>query len=323
MSGSARALGVAFTLAVWAGVGVPTAHAQDSAPDSAVEARQQYQDGTKAFSGKRYSEAALHFEAAASFKANAVALYTAALAWDLASRPERAADAYARALEVPGLDTKQTGIAKDRVATLEKTLGTLAVTGVEGTKVQLDTLSEVAVPGRLHAQPGVHVLSVRAPGKPIERRDVALDAGKTTSLELKEEKKPPPKPNEPEPEPPPPKVTPKGPEPLPPRLREQQFWTTPKAVGVGVLGVGLAAIATGAILGTSAEGAKDAYNAAPTQPGYDHAKSLETLTNVTFVVGALLTAGGVALLVIPIGERNEGKVNVGVAPGGLTVGGGF
>src|SRR5262245_10940893 len=95
--------------------------------DSAAEARQQYGLGTQAFAQKRYSEAALHFEAAAAFKANAVALYTAALAWDLASRPERAADAYSRSLEVPGLDAKQMAVAKDRISSLEKGLGTVAV----------------------------------------------------------------------------------------------------------------------------------------------------------------------------------------------------
>ncbi len=103
--------------------------------DSAAEARAQYTQGTQAFQGKRYSEAALHFEAAAGFRVNAVALYTAGLAWDLASKPERAADAYSRALEVQGLDGKQTKIAKDRIEKLETTLGALAV----GDDVNIET----------------------------------------------------------------------------------------------------------------------------------------------------------------------------------------
>src|SRR5262245_50709110 len=80
------------------------AHAQD---DPAAEARTQYQLGTQAFQAKKYAEAATHFEAAAAARSNAVALYTAGLAWDLAGKNDRAADAYARALEVPGLDAKQ------------------------------------------------------------------------------------------------------------------------------------------------------------------------------------------------------------------------
>jgi hypothetical protein len=313
------ALHAAFVLGVWCTSG--SARAQETAPDSALEARQQYQDGTKAFAAKHYSEAALHFEAAAAFKANAVALYTAALAWDLALRPERAADAYARALEVPGLDAKQTTVAKDRLGALEKSLGTVVVTAREpGWKVQLDTLTEVATPARLHAAPGIHTLSVRIPNKPIERRDVTLEAGKVTNLELKEEPKVAPKP-----EPEPVREQAVDPvEPVPARLREPPFWTTLKVVGVGLAGVGVAALAATAILGTSANGAKEAYEAAPSRAGYDHASSLETWTNVTLASGAILAAGGVALILFPIGaDSPDAHVRMGVAPGGLVLRGGF
>jgi hypothetical protein len=318
MKRSVRGFAVAVALAL-AGVAGPAQAQEAPTADSAQEARQQYQMGTQAFSQKRYSEAALHFEAAASFKANAVALYTAALAWDLASRPERAADSYSRALEVPGLDAKQTTIAKDRVAALEKSLGTVLVTAPESWKVQLDALTEVHAPARLHASPGVHTLSIRVPSRPIERRDVALEAGKVATLDLKDEPKPVAKP---EPEPVKEKPAPPPPEPTPPRLQEP-FWTTMKVIGVGVAGVGVAALGAGVVLGTSANGAKDAYNAGPTQASFDHASSLETWTNVALISGALLVAGGVVLVVLPVSDRPEGRVKVGAAPGGVVVGGTF
>lgn len=287
-------------------------------PDPAVEARQQYQQGTKAFSGKKYAEAALHFEAAAALKPSAIALYTAALAWDLASRPERAADAFGRALEVSGLDERQTTTAKDRLASLEKSLGTLDVKAPDGWKVQLDTFTEVKAPAKLHGSPGVHSLAVRAPNKPIEKRDVSLEAGKTVSLELKEE---PPKP-EPKAEEPPKKEEPPKPEPLPPRLAHP-FWTTPKVIGVGVAGVGVATLVGSIILGLNAKDAESAYQTAPTRPAFDHASSLQTWTNVTIIAGAVLVAGGVALVAIPMGEKNERSVNAGLTPGGFTLGGKF
>jgi hypothetical protein len=291
-------------------------------PDPAVEARQQYQQGTKAFSGKKYSEAALHFEAAAALKPSAIALYTAALAWDLASRPERAADAYTRALDVSGLDEKQTNTAKDRIAALEKSLGTLDVKAPDGWKVQLDTFSEVKAPAKLHGATGVHALSVRAPGKPVEKREVTLEAGKTVPLEVKEEtKSEPTKVEEPakkiEPEPP------KTAEPLPPRLANP-FWTTPKVVGVGVAGVGVATLIGSIILGLNAKDAESAYHDAPTRPALDHASSLQTWTNISIVAGAVLVAGGVALVAVPIGgDRNERTMHAGVTPGGFGVGGKF
>src|SRR3954453_13322281 len=84
------------------------ARAQEPTGDAAAEARSQYQQGTQAFQAKRYAEAAAHFESAAAFRAHSIALYTAALAWDLAGKPERSADAFSRALDAPGLDPKQT-----------------------------------------------------------------------------------------------------------------------------------------------------------------------------------------------------------------------
>lgn len=298
------------------------ARAQDTPVDSASEARQRYQEGTKAFQTKHYADAALHFEAAASFKANAVALYTAALAWDLALKPERAADAYARALEVGGLETKQANIAQRRVAALEKTLGTVTVTSSDsGCRVQVDDLTEVAAPARLHAPPGVHVLGIRIPNKPVEHRDLTLEVGKTMTIELKSEPEivPTHEPEvvperKPEPPPPPPVVAP---------IYEDPMWTTVRVVGIGVAAVGVATLGAATIFATSANGAKDAYEAAPSRAGYDHASSLETWTNVSLIAGAVLVAGGIALVALPIGGRSQTRAKVGATLGSLVVRGAF
>jgi hypothetical protein len=310
-----RRRSIAFVTALCLTCAAP-AFAQDPAPaDSAAEARAQYGMGTQAFQQKRYSEAALHFEAAAAFRANGVALYTAGLAWDLASKPERAADAYARALDTPGLDAKQTSLAKDRIAALERTLGTLVVTAPDGWKVQLDTFTEVPTPARLHGTPGTRSLSIRAPGKPIDRRDVALEAGKVSTLELKDVPQPPPK-VEPTP---PPKTEP--PPPPPPPIVKQGFWTTRRAVGAGIAGAGVAALGGAVLLGINANGAADTYNAAPTRTAFDHASSLETWTNIMLIGGALVTIGGAVLVILP--EKDEGRVQVGVTPGGASLRGSF
>ena len=329
MQRSATRAQLLASLFVCAALGIAgPAAAQDA--ESAAEARQQYQDGTKAFSAKRYADAALHFEAAAGFKANAVALYTAALAWDLASRPERAADAYGRALDVGGLDAKQTKNAQDRTTALEKTLGAVAVTAPEGWKVQLDTLTEVSAPAKLHATGGVHTLSVRLPNKSIERRDVTLEAGRTIPLELKDEPKTPKAAAKPVETPKPLDATPAKADALPPRLRDN-FWTTSRAIGVGVTGFGVASLVATAILGSNANSAKDAYDAAPSKKGYDHAHSMQTWTNLSLAAGLLLAAGGIVLIAVPIGGEHDShhglgpnpEVHLAAAPGGMTLGGTF
>jgi len=284
--------------------------------DSAAEARQQYTQGTQAFQAKRYEEAALHFEAAASFRTNAVALYTAALAWDLATKPERAADAYGRALAVGGLDPKQGSLARERVAQLERTLGTVAITAPEGWRVQLDTFTEVLTPARLHGATGVRSLSIRAPGKPIERRDVNLEASKTSNLELKDEPK---------------VVTKVDPEAVkqPPSMvsasppRQEQYWITRRVIGVGVAGVGLAALGGGIILGLQANSAKAAYVAGPTRESFDHASSVQTWTNVSLIAGGVLIAAGLTLVVIPDKDDGRGRMRATLTPRGAAVSGTF
>lgn len=293
------------------------AHAGDTpSPDSAVEARRQYELGSQAFAQKAYVEAALHFEAAAALKPNAVALYTAALAWDLAQRPDRAADDFARSLDIPGLDANKTASVKERLAALERTVGTLLVTAPPGWKVGLDQSTEVPAPVRLHGVPGEHELHVHAPNRPVDHQDVTFEAGAVKPLELKDEPKPPP------PDPVPEVVPPPAPPPPPPPPPREGFWSGSRAIGVGILGAGLAAIGAGVVLGVNANGAKDAYDAAPTRAGFDHASSLETWTNVTLVSGAVLAAGGILLVVLPVG-RSETRAELRAAPGGLVARGTF
>lgn len=294
------------------------ARAQDDAASN--EARTQYGLGTQAFQAKKYAEAATHFEAAAAARSNAVALYTAGLAWDLAGKPERAADAFARAIEVPGLDPKQATNAKEKIATYEKTLGTVTVEGPDGTKVQLDAMTEAPVPARLHALAGAHSLTVKMPGKPVDHRDVLLEAGKVIDVSLKDE---PPKPKDPTPssDPTPKETTPKETSPL--RSSHDNYWTIRRVAGVGVAGLGVAALGAGAILGISANGAADAYNASPSREAFDHASSLETWTNISLIAGAVCVVGGVVLVVLPDDDGREGRLRVGIGPRGATLGGTF
>lgn len=271
--------------------------------------------GTQAYQAKRYQEAAQHFEAAAALRPSAVALYTAGMAWDLASRPERAADAYVRANDLGGLDAKQVSLSKERVAHLEKTtLGTVIVTAPDGWKVQLDAFTEAPTPARLHGAPGLHSISVHAPGAAIEQHEITLEAGRVTSFDVKTASKPQTS-----------ETVPTTEQPLC-DTRGSEFWSARRGVGAAVTGVGVAVLGGALALGFQANKAKDAYNAGPTRLSYDHASSLQTWTNIALISGAVLFVGGVTLVVWPAKERgyvSHAKLSVAPSLGGAVLGGEF
>lgn len=302
---SLHRVSVASALAAALALAAPGARAQQPAPvepppaavpDASGEAasaaaRARYNAGTKAFAEKRFVEAALNFEAAAAEKASPVALYTAALSWEQANVPDRAADDYARALAAPGLPADKLGLARDRLASLEGVLGAVTVVGPEGWRVQLDANTELPVPATLHGTGGVHTLSARAPSRPIQRRPVLLERGKTGKVDLATEP-PPPSPEEAKKEPAPP-----PPPPPPPPAPAGADWKRP--VGFVALGVGGALLLSGVVLGSEAIGARDAYRGSPTQDGFDHASELQMWTNVAFIAGGVFAAGGIALVLWP------------------------
>jgi hypothetical protein len=292
-----RVLGGLLVVALASFASTVRAAGDDTAStDPAQEARQQYQAGMQAYQAKRFVEAALHFEAAAAQKPHAVTLYTAALAWEQANRPERAADDFVRALDVPGpgLSASQTQNAHDRLANLEKTMGTLEVIAPDGWRVQIDSNTEVNAPAHLHALPGVHALASQGATGPVQHRDVTIEAGKTLHVEVTPA--PPPASTEPKSEP---TSEPNETRPEAAAVHTGQMFEMRRVVGVGVAGVGAGALGAGIILGVNALSARDAYNAAPSRAGYDHASGLATWTDVALIAGGVLVAGGVALAIWP------------------------
>lgn len=278
------------------------APAEEPAGDAAAIARQRFSAGAVAYQQKRFVEAALNFEAAsaAAEKANAIALVSAAQAWELADQPPRAADDYARAIAA-GLPGDRLPTAKDRLATLQGLLGRVEVTAPDGWRVQLDAFTEVPAPATLHGAAGMHTLSVRAPGRAIDKREVVLQPGKATLLDLKDvpaadvkkEKK---DTKETKDEravvtPPPPTA------PVP--TQESSGAKLRRAVGFVSIGVGTSALLGGVVVGLQALDARDAYGASPSRAGFDHAQSLSTWTNVMLIGGGVFAASGLVLVLWP------------------------
>lgn len=317
-------LGLVLSFACWLAPALSYAQ-EDPAPSGddgggVTEARRLYGEAKKALSAKKYSEAALGFEAASRIKAHAVALYTAAQAWELAGEKARAADAYSRALATPQLSESQTERSKDRLQALEKELGTAKVIGKGGTKVSLDDHMEMTVPATVHGSPGAHVLSVTLADGGSEKRALNFIAGKAQEVNLDEA--PEPQPNMPSPKPVKLAEPKKHAVKADTSSQPSSFW---KTFGFIATGAGVAALGGAVLVGTSAKDAEDTYKARPSRETFDHAKGLEMRTNILLIGGGVLTAGGIGILVWQGSKGSEKKsaMHVNVGPSQISFAGSF
>jgi hypothetical protein len=290
------------------------------ADDAGAAAKKQFEEGMTAFQAKHYEEAALAFEAAASHKPHPVATYTAALAWERASRPERAADDYARSLvgesSAPGglpdmrLGSEDAERARAALDRLERVLGTVVLLEPAGATATIDDSAEAPLPARLHALPGNHRLKLRTPNAHARSMTIKLEAGRTTTLAFEtdtatsETATPSPTANS-----------------SPPLAAPRGAVSVRQRVGYGLIGSGVAAFLGSAVLWSLAEDAKSSFIAQPTDTTYDHARRLETWTNVAWISGTALALGGAALAFWPAGASSP--VTATVAPTGFDLRGTF
>ncbi len=294
--------------------------------DKMAEARHLYSEAKKAFKDHKYKDAALGFEAASKLHPAGVALYTAAQAWELAGDSTRAADAYARALTTPKLSTSQTDRAKSRLAALETKLGTITVKGPASTTAQLEDRIELPLPAVLHGEPGEHTLTLKTKDGMTEQRKLTLAAGqhKTVDAEAKPAE-PEPKPEE---QPKPEKKVELAPPVKHPVKEESGSSSTLETVGYIAAGAGVGALAGGMLLGLSAKDAASTYDATPSQATYDHAKGLESKTNIMLIAGGAVAAIGVGVVIWQTTKghgHSEKTAQVGVraTPNGIWAEGSF
>ena len=238
----------------------------------------------------------------------------AATAWEKASRVERAADALARALEVPGLSPELGDRIRNQLRNLEGSIGTVLVGGAASYRASLDGGTAVAPPARLHGLPGTHVITIIPPDHAPYRRELMLTSGATSTVVLGE--------GDEETGPVPPPAVVEAPKPViryvtreVPRPAE-----TRRYVGFGIAGLGVASLAASAILGASTLDGRDAYRGSRTEDAYDHVRMLQTWTNVTLIAGAVFVAGGAALVLWPAKDRRPA---VAATANGMLVRGAF
>jgi hypothetical protein len=282
-----------------------------------AQARAAYDRGSEALGDKRWQEAALHFENAGRLNPHAASWYMAASAWEQAGQLDRAADAYHISLEYKGLPDDRVNLAKGRLGALKNTLGTVSVAAPAGWRVHLDDRPDVAVPAVLHGLPGTHVLVVAPADRASFRRDLRLTPGLRAEIVLSEADAPADRTDVPPPVVAPTVVTTERvvervvTKEVPAQTPLTQF------LGVGLLGAGAIGLGAGAVLGLSAVSARDAYQTSRTQQAFDHARSMQTYTNIAFIAGGVLAAGGVVLLVLPKSSARGPATSVSLGPSSI------
>jgi len=302
------------------------------------EAEAFFRAAKAAYSRKEYRPAAVAFEAAYREAPHPAALYNAALAWELAGEPDRAADAHHASLKLTDRLTKtQAKDARERLARLEKKVATVDVEAPESARISLGRRERVKPPARFHVLPGEHLVTVTFPdGETASKRVRAVAARRerieftspTTSESpaLSEE--------------PPPPVAPRNgtagagsAEPggeTPPDVAPDPGRPAGSSSGLrvgGWVGTVSAVVFAGAAvgLGLAAIDARDDFEASGnTDVGArDRADTLRTWTNVAWVATAVAGTVGVVLFIASSVTAPPAKAQLQLTPGGVRLRGQF
>jgi serine/threonine-protein kinase len=284
---------------------------------------------------------------------------------DCYEKSGRTASAWAQFLEAAGAahsagQSDREKKARDRALALEPKLNRLSITLGPGTDVPgLEVKRDGAVMGKalwatpVPVDPGDHLVEVSAPGKKPWSKKIRLDPTSLAVVALEipalEDA---PKVEPPRVEPPkvePPKVAPTGIEPPrggpikalppPPIVTTRDTVTPIRIVGGAVLGVGIASLAAGGVLGSVAllkksnAGNTCHDNGVCSTSGADalhSARAIATGSNVTLIAGGGLFLAGVIILAAtaPASPPERGPMVrieplIGAGTGGILIGGSF
>jgi len=271
---------------------VTLARAQD-APDRKLEAEALFEQGTTAYQQGAHERAALLFERAHQLAPHGATILNAARAREAAGNRPRAADGYAEALRLGGLEDEYRELAESHLAELERALGLIRVEEPKNGVVSVAHVRRAPVPAAVHLEPGRHRVTVERGDGVRAARDVTAVAGGTERLRLAWPASPPRKP-----------ATDEGP--------DGKLVAGAILLGVGVLGAGAA---TG--FGVAALGARDDYEASNRRDrgAADTAETLRTATNAAWIGAGALAVGGAVLMVLALTDSPPPRVGSAKLPG--------
>ncbi len=269
-----------------------------------------FQRGKRAFASEAYADAGRAFDEAHATVADASASFNAALAWEKADDAARAADAYVRALETPGLDSVRSRDATRALARLEARLARVVVRTTPVARVEVGYRNGSA-PLLVHLPPGRYqVIAVFPDGARVTRPIEVGRSALTVDLDRAA--------------PAPPALE----RPVEPRVADASVLPSPIPTAPGglrvvpILGLGAIALAgagagTGIALGAMGLEARDDFDASGrTDAGArDQAIGLRTGANVAWGVAGALAVTGAVLLAVSWGDDGAPPTTAGLCAG--------
>jgi hypothetical protein len=287
---------VAFAAATY--IAPAPARAEPPPPAAAPAAADLEREAREAYGRGEFAVAARAFEALHRAAPHASLALNAALAWEKAGDPTRAADAYAAALAAGGLDAEREKRARTHLAQLEQRLGVVAVDGPAGAPARVDGEAAGALPVRVHVSPGEHLIEVAS-----ERQKVTVKAGETRALRVS-----PIKASEASPPPPPPP---------PPTSRM-------RVAGWAMQGASVALMAAAIGCGFHTVAVNNAFMAGGDmdQHQHDEAVTFRALTNAAWALAATTAVAGVVLVAAAPRAKaaSPAALQVRLTPSGAAVG---
>jgi hypothetical protein len=230
--------------------------------------------------------AAKAFEQAYRNAPRGATAFNAAVSWEAADHPARAADAYARALGHTDLAPDARESAQEHLSELRAVLGHVVILAPADTTIDIEQVEGGSSPVALYVRPGVHVVVVRDARTVRLTRSIDVAAGEALDLDLRSTAAPPP--------------------PVPmraPRSQAVEAHPVPlRTAGFVALGAAVALAGTATYLGISALDARDEFveSGERSQSAHDRAASLRTWTNVAWAgAGLMAAAAGVLILIVP------------------------
>ncbi|MDX2055643.1 MAG: hypothetical protein SFV15_24790 [Polyangiaceae bacterium] len=147
-------------------------------------AKERFHEAAEAHERGAHAEAARLFEEAYRLAPRAQALFNAAVAWQEANEPERAANNFETALAVGGLEEPNLDQARSRLEVLKRTLGYLLVPEPVGGQLSVGHLERVSIPVRTHLGAGTYLVRIVYPNGATLSKQIKLAAGEAQTLNL-------------------------------------------------------------------------------------------------------------------------------------------